>query len=192
MSATELHAPPRMSRERFRAWVDEQPGDGRFELFAGEVVPMNAERLCHALVKRAVWEALRRAIREAAIRDCLAIPDGATIEIGARTDSIPNVSVHLGARPDMNGVVTPNPVIIVEVVPPCSRRLDTTIRFADHFRVPSLAHHIVVLVERRQVTHHRREGDRLVSEILPATGRLRFDPPGIGVDFADFFADLGP
>ncbi len=189
MSATDSPAPPRMTRAQLRAWVDEQPR-GRFELFEGEVVPRNAERLSHALVQGAVWEALRRAIRVAGIHDCLAIPDGATIEIGERTDYIPDVSVHLGARPDMNGVVTPNPVIVVEIVSPSSRRLDTQIKFADHFRVPSIAHFVVVLIERRQATHHRREGDRLVSEILPATGRLRFDPPGFGVEIAPFFADL--
>ncbi len=92
----------------------------------------------------------------------------------------------------MNGVVTPNPVIVVEVVSPSSRRVDTSTKFADYFRVPSVAHYVVVVIVRRQVTHHGREGDRLVSEILPATGRLRFDPPGIAVDIAPFFADLDP
>lgn len=191
MSATKSHAPPRMSRERFRAWVDEQPGDGRFELFEGEVVPLGAERLSHALVKSRIWAALDRAIRDARIADCLAIPDGATIEIGERTDYIPDVSVHIGPRPDLDGVVTPNPVIIVEVVSPSSRRLDTTIKFADYFRVPSIQHYLVVLIGRRQVTHHRREGERIVSDILPATAPLRLDPPGLSLAVADFFADLG-
>ena len=61
MARARTHEPETpMSREKFLAWVDQQPS-GRFERIDGIVVAMAPERAAHILRKGAARDALRRA-----------------------------------------------------------------------------------------------------------------------------------
>jgi Uma2 family endonuclease len=176
-----------ISRESFRDWVEQQPR-GRFERVDGRVVPMTAERAGHALIKSAVWEALRNAIRHAGI-EAQAFPDGMTVEVGEHTDYEPDALVNLGPPIDLDDVAAPCPVVVVEVLSPGMRSIDTGDKLAGYFRVRSIVHYLVVSARRRQVVHHRRSGDTIVSAVV-TEGDIALDPPGIAIGMNDIYRDL--
>jgi len=84
-------------------------------------------------------------------------------------------------------MVAPRPVIAVEVLSPSTHNLDKAIKLADDFRVPSLAHYVIVDLGRRHVLHYRRQPDGAIMVAIVKDGALVFDPPGITVPVADFF-----
>lgn len=171
------------SREEYRAWYDAQPR-GRFERVDGEIVAMAPERVVHLRVKGAVFAALRAAV-EAGRLDCEVFPDGATIETGD-SDYEPDAVVACGPPMANDAIAIQNPVIIVEVLSPGTAATDTGAKLADYFRVPSVAHYLIVNPKRRMVTHHRRAGERIDTTIL-AGGPLVLDPPGVVVMTEAFF-----
>lgn len=185
--AAETPPQGRMTRAAYRAWAEQQPR-GRFELVDGEVVMMAAERVGRLRVKAAVWLALRDAIRAAGL-PCEAFPDGATVEVGADTDFEPDATVCCGAPSAPDTVAPPNPIVVVEVLSPGSRSVDTTKKFAGYFRVPSIVHYLVVDPAQPLVVHHRR--DPLSGEIgsrIVTGGPIALDPPGLSMAVESFYA----
>lgn len=179
-------APVVLSRDEYRRWAEAQPR-GRYERVAGEVVAMAPERVAHLRVKAAAWLALRQAIAAAGL-PCEALPDGATVEVGADTDYEPDAVVNLGERLHGDAVAAPDPVIIVEVLSPSTQSVDTGAKLADYFRVPPVRHYLVIRADRRIVTHHRRRDDGGIETHLVAEGRIDLDPPGISILVEDLYA----
>ena len=83
-----------------------------------------------------------------------------------------------------------NPVIVVEVLSPRTQAVDTSDKLADYFRVPSIQHYLIVSARRREIIHHQRDGERIVSRVANL-GSIRLDPPGIAIDVAEIYAGLG-
>jgi Uma2 family endonuclease len=79
-----------------------------------------------------------------------------------------------------------NPVIVVEVVSPATQSIDTGEKLADYFRVPSIQHYLIVRARRREIIHHRRSGDAVVSDAVNV-GVIKLDPPGISLDVAEVY-----
>lgn len=179
-------SPVILSREEHRRWAEAQPR-GRYEWVAGEVVAMTPERGAHLRVKAAVWLALRQAIAAAGV-PCEALPDGATVEIGDDTDYEPDAVVTCGERMADDAVAAPNPVVVVEVLSPSTRSVDTGVRLADYFWVPSIRHYLIVRADRRAVVHHRRRDGGGIETSLAAEGRIVLDPPGISILVEDLYA----
>src|SRR6266567_4141646 len=67
---------------------------------------------------------------------------------GDDTDYEPDAVVNCGERPDPEGFVAPQPVIVVEVLSPSSRSTDAGAKLADYFRVPSVQHYLMVDTRR--------------------------------------------
>lgn len=178
---------PRVTREEFRAWAERQPR-GRYERRDGRVVAMSPERIGHALVKGRVWRALDRALLEAGVA-CVAIPDGATVEIDDRTEYEPDVVVTCGEALDLEAIAAPRPVVVVEVTSPSTRPVHAGEKLADYFRVPSILHYLIVSARRREVIHHARRGEKIETSIVTA-GWIALDPPGASVAIEDFYAGL--
>ncbi len=174
-----------MNVDEYLAWSETNPG--RYELVQGEVYTMTPERVLHAEVKAAVYVALRRGIRAAAL-SCRALPDGMTVRIDARTAYEPDALVYCGPRRDANSVEIPDPVIVVEVLSPSTRRTDASEKLSGYFRVPSIHHYLMVDPDRRTVVHHRRAGDGIDSTSLQ-DGTLVLDPPGLELTVASLFEE---
>ena len=119
--------------------------------------------------------------------DCEALPDGATVEVGDDTDYEPDAVVTCGERMGDDATVAPNPVIVVEVLSPSTRAVDTGAKLTDYFRVPSIRHYLILRTDRRVVVHHRRLGDGGIETRLIAAGRIELDPPGIAVAVEQVF-----
>jgi len=173
----------RYSREEFRQWCEAQP-TGRYERVDGRIVAMAPERGAHLRVKGAVYKALDRAVAMAGV-DCQALPDGATVETGD-SDYEPDALVNCGEPMADDAIAAPNPVIIVEVLSPGTASTDTGGKLADYFRVPSVAHYLIVHPIRRMVTHHRRTGIGFETLVV-VNGPITMDPPGIIVTVEELY-----
>lgn len=180
-------APLFLSRKEYRIWAEAQPR-GRTELVAGEVVAMSPERLEHIRAKAKVWRALDQAVRAAGL-PCEAIADGITIEVGDDTDYEPDAVINCGERMAGDVVAASNPVVVVEVLSPSTRSVDTGAKLSDYFRVPSIYHYLIVRADRRGVIHHRRRDDGGIETNLLSEGQIRLDPPGISVPIEEFYAE---
>jgi Uma2 family endonuclease len=187
MAHTLVTTPVIMSREEYRRWAEAQPR-GRFERVGGEVVAMAPERAAHLRVKARAWQALDRAVRAAGV-PCEALPDGATVEVDDHTDYEPDAVVNCGAPMADDAVAAPNPVVVVEVLSPSTRSVDTGAKLTDYFRVPSIRHYLVVRADRHAVTHHRRrDDDGGIETRLIAEGRITLDPPGLSILVEELYA----
>ena len=178
----------RLTREAYRAWAERQPG-GRFERIDGMVIAMAPERAAHNLRKKAALITLDRAVRDANL-SCQVFADGMTVEVGD-SDYEPDVVVRCGSDTVLAGdsLIVPDPLIIVEVLSPNTSGIDRGVKLRDYFKLPSLQHYLVIWPEvRRIVRHSRAPGDDVTPEIFTA-GRIALDPPGIVIEFQDFYAD---
>lgn len=131
-----------MSRETYRLWAETQPR--RYELVDGAPIAMSPERYIQAAIKSAVWLALRSAIAQSGLSQCVALPDGMTVEIDDATDYQPDAAVHCGARIPNDAVAIPNPVVVVEVLSPSSQATDVGDKLADYFRASSIRHYLIL------------------------------------------------
>jgi Uma2 family endonuclease len=175
----------RLSRHDFRVWAEAQPR-GRFERVEGEVVAMAPERWAHARLKAQVWEALKREIKRAGL-PCEAAPDGMTVEIDDDTDYEPDALVNCGPPIPDEAIAAPNPVVIVEVLSPSTTSVDTGAKLADYFRVASVQHYLLIRPSRREVIHHRRTEDGILTRIVH-DGVILLDPPGIRLALDEIYA----
>ena len=175
----------RMTVDEFLAWAQERPG--RYELFRGEVFSMSPETTGHIKIKGAVYRALYAAVRESGC-PCHVLSDGATIRIDATTAYEPDALVYCGQERPVSDVEVPDPVILVEVLSPSTRQLDASIKLIGYFRLPSVAHYLIVDPSGPMIVHHSRQaGHDIVTRVL-TDGAIRLDPPGLQITLADIYA----
>jgi Uma2 family endonuclease len=180
-----IHTPTLMTVEQFIDWTLVQPR-GRFELHQGRIVAMSPERIIHLDGKAAAYLALGRAIRRAKL-NCHALPDGATVKIDAHTSYEPDALVYCGERLPDDTIIVPSPVLVVEVLSPWTAQTDKKTKLADYFKLPSIAHYLIVDADKRCVLHHWRANRGTIGRRLRKTGTLALDPPGLNVRIADLF-----
>jgi Uma2 family endonuclease len=106
--------------------------------------------------------------------------------VDADTDYEPDAVVNYGPRLHPDATAATNPVIVVEVLSPSTQSVDSSEQLADHFRVPSIQHHLIVRARRQEIIRHWREGDEIVSRAVNV-GSIQLDPPGITFDVADLY-----
>jgi Uma2 family endonuclease len=173
----------RLSREEFRRWAAGQKR--RYERLAGEPIAMSPERIGHARIKNRIWAALDSAIQIANV-PCEALGDGVTVEIDEDTDYEPDAVVNSGPPLPDDAIAASNPVIVVEVLSPSTEHIDLADKLADYFRLASVQHYLIVRVLRREVIHHRRSGEGIISRVINI-GDIVLDPHGITIGLADIY-----
>ncbi|MGA7453249.1 MAG: Uma2 family endonuclease [Rhodoplanes sp.] len=173
-----------MSVDEYLAWADGQRG--RYELSDGTVVAMSPESAAHAERKAAVHGALLAGVRDRRL-PCHVLPDGMTVRIGEATAYEPDALVYRGAKIAPSAVEVPNPVI-VEVLSPSTRDIDLSVKLADYFRVPSVAHYLIVDSEKPRVIHHARSVNETILTRIVTAGNVVLDPPGLVIAVADIYA----
>ncbi len=99
---------------------------------------------------------LERAIRTAGL-DCEALADGMTVRADAGTAFEPDALVQCGERIADETTEAASPVIVVEVLSPASRSLDTDAKISDEFRIPSVLDYLVVDPKKPLAIHHKRD-----------------------------------
>jgi Uma2 family endonuclease len=187
-SAMEQPRQTGFTADEFIAWAAEQP-TGRYELADGVVVAMAPERVNHTRAKFDAAIALRAAIK-ARGPACEALPDGTSVRIDQRTVYEPDVLVRCGPRAPGDAIEVTDPMIVVEVVSPSSRGVDTGAKLAGYFKLPSVRHYLVVNTESRVVIHHRRDEEGAIGVRVLHDGLLTLDPPGLEIEIRDIFSSL--
>jgi Uma2 family endonuclease len=71
------------------------------------------------------------------------------------------------------------------VLSPTTGHHDTSAKLIGYFKLPSVAHYLVLDPENRSVTHYTRAG----TPNLLTSGALRLDPPGLDLTVENL---LGP
>jgi Uma2 family endonuclease len=174
-----------MTVDQYLIWAAEQPG--RYELLDGSVLPISPEGAAHAERKAAVHAALLAGIRVRGL-SCYALPDGMTVRINELTAYEPDALVYCGTKLAPRAIEVANPVIVVEVLSPSTRHIDLAAKLADYFRVPSVAHYLIVDPEKPRVVHHaRRSGETILTRIV-SEGIIKLDPPGLEIAMDDIYA----
>jgi Uma2 family endonuclease len=116
------------------------------------------------------------------------LPDGMTVRVDETTAYEPDALVYCGTKLSASDVEVPAPIIVVEVLSPSTRRIDASAKLADYFRVPSVAHYLIVDPNKPLVLHHARgSGDTVLTRIV-TRGTIELDPPGLAVALADIYA----
>ena len=107
--------------------------------------------------------------------DCSAFPNA------AHSDAL----VHCGKEAAPSALEIPNPVIVVEVLSPSTQRVDTSKKVAGYFRLPSVAHYIIVDLELRLMLHYTRSAADTILTHIVREGTIALDPPGLELAVAD-------
>jgi Uma2 family endonuclease len=176
---------PRMTVDEFLAWAEGRPG--RYELFRGEVYAMSPETAGHADKKGAVYLALLASVRAKRL-PCHVFPDGMTVRIDETTLYEPDALVYCGQKLPPSAIEVRNPVVVVEVLSPSTRQFDVAIKLAGYFRLPSVAHYLIVDPTQPLILHHSRgPGDDILTRVI-TDGTITLDPPGLELAVADIYS----
>jgi Uma2 family endonuclease len=169
----------RMSAAEFLLWA-EAKDKGHFELIDGQPVAKAPQPAEHVEAKLNAANALTAAIGRAGI-PCKAYDEGLAVVVDGSTSYLPDALVNCGEPPARGTMIAPNPVIVVEVLSPSTRGIDTTVKLAGYFRIASLAHYLIVDLGQRHVVHYCKQADGTVTVAVIAAGDIALEPPGISV-----------
>ena len=183
-SSMSMLARRKLTVDEFLAWAETQPG--RWELYNGVAYAMAPERTRHGEVKFRVQTALVRGIRKAGL-PCHMLPDGATVRVSEHTAHEPDALVYCGAKLPGDAIEVPNPVIVVEVVSPSTRKIDASLKLTGYFRLQSVQHYLIIDPDGPPVIHHRRQLDGTILTHIVHEGILSLAPPGIDLAVAEVF-----
>ena len=174
----------RMTVDEYIAWAEEQPG--RYELLDGTVFAMSPEGAGHAERKAAVHAALLAGIRARGLAG-YALPDGMIVRINDLTAYEPDALVYCGTKLASTAIEVPNPVIVVEVLSRSTRHIDLAAKLADYFRLPSIAHYLIVDPQRPRIVHHARRTNETILTRIVNDGTIELDPPGLEIAVGDIY-----
>jgi len=176
----------KMNTSEFLAWYESQPERPRYELIDGTPVAMSPERVRHAEIKLAIAVALKQAALGRK-QICHVLPDGMTVVVDEYTTYEPDALVYCGDELSGDVVVVPEPIIIVEVLSPSTKHVDSGSKLVGYFAVESVQHYLVIDPITEKIMHHSRsDNGRIVTSII-ASGEFELTPPGLLVRYADIF-----
>jgi Uma2 family endonuclease len=116
------------------------------------------------------------------------LPDGMAMRIDETTAYDPDALVFCGPKVTPSAIEVPAPTIVVEVLSPSTCRIDASEKFAGYFRVPRVAHYLIVDPDKPLVLHHARgQGDTILTHVV-TQGTIDRDPPGLAVELADIYS----
>lgn len=82
----------------------------------------------------------------------------------------------------------PNPIIVVEVLSPSSRKFDETVKGDDYFSLPSVQHYLIVDPAGPPIVRHSRQPNGTILRSEVHEGALALSPPGIEVGVTELLA----
>jgi Uma2 family endonuclease len=171
-----------MTVDEFLAWAEGR--EGRWELYNGVPYAMPPERTAHVDVKYAVYIALLRAVLKAGV-PCQVLGDGPGVRVSPHVMHCPDALVYSGVKLPGDTVEVSNPVILVEVLSPSTRKFDETTKRDGYFSLPSVQHYLIVDPEGPPIVHHGRQPDGTILRLEVHEGTLALSPPGIEVGVAE-------
>ena len=176
----------RLSVENYLAWAHEHPG--RYELHDGVVYPMSPEDAGHAEIKFAVQLALASQLRARRL-SCHMLPNGVAVRVDSHTAYEPDALVYCGQEAAPTALEIANPIVVVEVLSPSTRRIDTSAKVTGYFRLPSVAHYLIVDPTQALILHHARGSDDTIVTRIVREGSIKLHPPGLELAVADVYGE---
>jgi len=178
----------RMTSQDFLVWSESWNASERYELVSGEIFAMSRERNRHSLVKLDIAVALRQSVNSSGL-NCTVFGDGATVVVDDSTVYEPDVTVMCGGNVDLDAMTISNPCIIVEVLSPSTKGVDTGGKLAGYFSLKSVMHYLVVDSKKCQITVHKRN-DKEISTRIVSSGLLSFEDPELTLKIDDMVTSL--
>ncbi|MGO9543863.1 MAG: Uma2 family endonuclease [Rhodomicrobium sp.] len=175
-----------MTVANFLNWVDALPTDGRYELDHGVPVAMSPGTAQHVRAIMSTAGAISAAI-DFAPTPCEVFSEGLGVLVDDNTAYIPDVSVNCGKRLEEDARFLSNPVVVIEVLSPYTKRVDKHIKLNGYFKVASIRHYVIVDFVDRIVFHHQRGENGLILTAILREGKLLLDPPGLSIPIGDMF-----
>jgi Uma2 family endonuclease len=172
-----------MTVDRYLAWLEEQPR-GRFELVDGQVIPMNAQRIEHIETKVSVIFALKRALSGTGYH---ALGDGMAIRVDEQTVYEPDAVVYGGEALKLGSIILDRPILLVEILSPGTKTVDTTKKLEGYFKIPSVRHYLIVDPVAKTVVHHARDEAGKIATVLAGAGPLQLDALGVSLSVEALF-----
>jgi Uma2 family endonuclease len=175
----------KMTADEFLTWSEGLAG--RWELHNGVPYRMAPERAVHFEVKLAVQVALLRAIKKAGL-ECHVLGDGVSVRISQHVLYDPDAFVYCGPKLPSNTLEVSNPVLLVEVASPSTRKFDDTVKRNGYFSLSSVHHYFLVDPDGPPVVHYSRQAVGTPRREEVHGGTLTLAPPGIELAVAELFA----
>ena len=172
-----------MTADAYLAWLEEQP-TWRYELVDGQIIAMNPQRAVHIEVKVAVVRALQDALKGGR---CHAMGDGMCVRIDDRTVFEPDALVYCGQKKSGDTTVMSDPVVVVEVISPGTKPVDTTRKLEGYFKLASVRHYLIVDPKARAVVHHGRDAAGAIATSVVSDGDLALSAIDVRVPVTSFF-----
>lgn len=172
-----------MTVDRYLAWLEQQPR-GRFELVDGQVVAMNAQRVQQIETKVSVIFALKQALSGTSFH---ALGDGMAIRVDDHTVYEPDAVVYGGEPLKLGSIILDRPVLLVEILSPGTKTVDTTKKLEGYFKLATVRHYLIVDPVARTAVHHARdENGRIATEVVDA-GELSLGALGVRLSLRELF-----
>jgi Uma2 family endonuclease len=134
-----------------------------------------------------MFVALREAIKRADL-PCIAAVDGPMVRLSPNRMARPDVLVYCGPRVPRGVQEVTNPLILVEVLSPSTKKRDHGVKLQGYFTLPSLWHYLIVDPDRARLIQHKRAAGNATETEIVTGARLRLDPPGLDVDLTEVLA----
>ncbi len=173
-----------MTVEEFLVWAETRP-EKHWELFDGVARMQQSQTWGHARQKYLVARAFEDAIAASGLSLSFGV-DGIVVKAGPKLGFEPDVVVFSGVM-NKRDILTPDPIIVVEVLSPSTARKDLTVKLAGYFQIPTVQHYLIVDWEEPEVIHYRRLGEGLAPPEMQREGALRLEPPGLTLDLGAVF-----
>jgi Uma2 family endonuclease len=109
------------------------------------------------------------------------LPDGMTVRVDEHTAHEPDALVYCGVELAPDAIEVPNPVIVVEVLSPSTRKIDASAKLMGYFGLPSVQHYLIIDPDKLPIIHHQRQSESTVLSHIVHGGVIRFDPPGLEI-----------
>ncbi len=166
--------------EVFEKWATTQTGP--WELYDGAAVA--PERADHTRIKARTWQSLDRALQG---KHCEAFTDGLMVPGPGLRRFQPDVVVVCGDPVGADDQIITTPQIIVEILSPTTKDIDTGLKLESYFALPSVHHYLILSSTTQRTIHHRRwDGPSLLTRVHHI-GPVELDPPGISIAVDDLY-----
>ena len=178
-------APEGMTLTAFLDWDDGT--DRRYELIAGRPVAMAPPMEVHGTIVSNISGSLlaRLPNRYRAVSD-------AGVVLGDRDDTFYVTDIAVSCSPIEPGSRwATEPVVLIEVLSPSTRKHDRAVKLPDYRQVPSVQEIVLVSSESRRVEHWHREADGWRVTDLIGDAEIRLDSIDVIVPFDAVYRSLG-
>jgi Uma2 family endonuclease len=174
----------RMTLAEFLDWDDGT--STRYELVDGIIYAMAPPATAHGIIAGVLGRLIGNQLKP----PCLVLHQ-APIVLPAARDTCYEADLAISCSPHERGQqVTPDPVVIIEILSPSTARYDRSIKVADYTSIRSVQEVVLVASEVRRIVVYRRDGERW--SVLNFIGQATLELTSVDcrIDLADVYAGL--